>query len=213
MKIKPTEEQIDFVMPDDVPEEALQNQVSATKNKAGVSESTGVVVDEVVTPSGKDAIAFTSPVSGIRVVLLMPDTDELLTIERDIVRKHRDSGAFEQSLVFLSHLIVEYGDQKGIRLFNFEKIKKLGRKELTAINVIANEFFGLVKYDFDDDQFYYAGVEFDEKQIKKAILSSVGGQYTETYFKMLKIPVIKLFEMLDLFVEYQQEQERLMKSK
>lgn len=74
-------------------------------------------------------------------------------------------------------------------------------------------FFGLVKYDFDDDQFYYAGVEFDEKQIKKAILSSVGGQYTETYFKMLKIPVIKLFEMLDLFVEYQQEQERLMKSK
>ncbi|QVQ57018.1 tail assembly chaperone [Anabaena phage Elbi] len=143
MKIKPTEEQIDFVMPDDVPEEALQNQVSATKNKAGVSESTGVVVDEVVTPSGKDAIAFTSPVSGIRVVLLMPDTDELLTIERDIVRKHRDSGAFEQSLVFLSHLIVEYGDQKGIRLFNFEKIKKLGRKELTAINVIANEFFRL----------------------------------------------------------------------
>lgn len=143
MKIKPTDIPINFVMPDSVPEQAIEEQQSVAIDKGSVSELTGVIVEEVVTPSGKEAIAFDSPVTGIRVVVLVPETEQILAIERDIVRKHRDSGAFEQSVVFLSHLIVEYGDRKGERIMGFDKLIKLSRKELTAINVIANEFFRL----------------------------------------------------------------------
>ncbi|AND75586.1 hypothetical protein [Nostoc phage A1] len=143
MKIQPVNEPVNFKMPDDVPEEAIQEQKSVAKDKSDVSESTGVIVEEVVTPSGKDAIAFESPVTGVRVVVLVPDTLEILAIEREIVKKHRESGAFEQSIVFLSHLIVEYGDKKGHRIFTFENLLKLSRRELTAINMIATEFFRL----------------------------------------------------------------------
>ncbi|AND75587.1 hypothetical protein [Nostoc phage A1] len=70
-----------------------------------------------------------------------------------------------------------------------------------------------MKFDFDENILYYAGNEFDEKQIKKAILSACGGKITETYFKMLEMPIIKLFDLLHIYVEYQQEQEKLIKSK
>ncbi|XAI95764.1 hypothetical protein [Dolichospermum phage Dfl-JY23] len=143
MKIQPAKEPINFVMPDSVPDQAIEEQQSVAKENASVSELTGVIVDEVITPSGKEAIAFESPISGLRVVVLVPETEHILAIERDIVRKHRDSGAFEQSVVFLSHLIVEYGDRKGEKVMGFDKLIKLQRKELTAINVIANEFFRL----------------------------------------------------------------------
>ncbi|QLF85087.1 hypothetical protein [Nostoc phage YongM] len=143
MKIKPTDQPINFVMPDDVPEEALQEQKSVSIGEKNTSELTGVTVEEVVTPAGKEAIAFESPISGLKVVIMVPETEQLLAIERDIVRNHRDSGSLEQSMVFLSHLIVEYGDRKGVKILSFDKIKQLSRKEITVINLIASEFFRL----------------------------------------------------------------------
>ncbi|XAI95765.1 hypothetical protein [Dolichospermum phage Dfl-JY23] len=70
-----------------------------------------------------------------------------------------------------------------------------------------------MKFDFDENVFYYAGVEIDGNQIKKAILSACGGNYTETYFRLLSMPIKKLFDMLNLFSEYQQEQEKMMKER
>jgi hypothetical protein len=141
MKIKPVDEPINFVMPDDVTEEAIKEQTTVTKNVN--TSDTGVTVEEVLTPSGKEAISFVSPVSELKVTLIVPGTQEILNIERDIVRNHTNSGTFEQSIVFLSHLIVEYGDRKGEKLFNFDKLKQFNRKELMVINMIANEFFRL----------------------------------------------------------------------
>ncbi|AND75498.1 hypothetical protein [Nostoc phage N1] len=141
MKIKPTD--VNTFADDSgeiTPESDQQLEVTDTQQ----SKLIDLTVNEVVTPGGREAIAFVSPISGKNVVVLKPTTPDLIAIERTINKKHRDAGQFEQSIVYLSFLICEYGDKKGMKILSFENIlNTFEPNEILGINGIANEFFRL----------------------------------------------------------------------
>ncbi|AND75499.1 hypothetical protein [Nostoc phage N1] len=75
-------------------------------------------------------------------------------------------------------------------------------------------FFGSVRYDWDEESFLYADIELDFEHIKKCLLAACGGNFTETYFRMFnEFSTLKLFEHLKLYSDYQDEQEKYMKER
>ena len=76
-------------------------------------------------------------------------------------------------------------------------------------------FFGLVSFEEDLNCFtlIYKDKKYilESREVKKALLSSCGGNYNEAFFRLYeKTALHEVVELLDIFVEFQKHQQKLM---
>jgi hypothetical protein len=108
----------------------------------GQKEVENVTVLDVRTPSGRDAIAFTSPISDKEIIILKPSTRDMINIERDMKKNHKDGGNFESAVVMIVHLLVGYGDKKGEKIVTFNRVVDAFQlEEVMLITSVLTECF------------------------------------------------------------------------
>jgi hypothetical protein len=108
----------------------------------GQREVENIKVDEVLTPSGKEAISFISPITQYEIIILKPSTRDMINIERDMKKYHKDGGNFENAVVMITHLLVGYGDKRGEKIYSFNKvIDTFKLEEVMLITSILTEVF------------------------------------------------------------------------
>ena len=108
----------------------------------GQKEIDNVTVLDVMTPSGREAISFTSPITDKEIIILKPSTRDMINIERDMKKNHKDGGNFESAVVMIVHLLVGYGDKKGEKIVNFNRVVDTFRlEEVMLITSVLTECF------------------------------------------------------------------------
>jgi hypothetical protein len=131
MKLRPQIELEDSDINDDQEPEILEEK----------ELDSGLIVNDILTPSGKKAVSFISPISENEVIIRKPNTRDILNIERDMSRNHKNAGNVENAIVMLSHLLVGYGDKKGDKILSFNKISDMDLEEVMLISTVMTQSF------------------------------------------------------------------------